>query len=107
MLNKINWYDLLNYRCKTVTRRSCKPTAIFLILRKGKSRLWINGVKMLTERLLDQVDQHIFKAGLVFNYWFMRANFLIDMRKHRFCRMFFGLPDLHGVKQNNGDDFCY
>jgi hypothetical protein len=43
-LSKWIWYDLLNYRCKTVTRRSCKPTANFLILRNGERRLWITGV---------------------------------------------------------------
>jgi hypothetical protein len=52
MLTKLKWYDLLNYRCKTVTRRSCKTTANFLILRKGESRLWINGVKMLTWKII-------------------------------------------------------
>jgi hypothetical protein len=33
----------LNYRCKTVTRRSCKPTANFSFVRKREIRLWVNG----------------------------------------------------------------
>jgi hypothetical protein len=58
-------------------------------------------------RLLNQTDQHIFKAALVVGIGFVNRFHLCGSSKSDFCGMFLSLFYFHQVKKKDGKEFCY